>query len=95
LNGVWTAVSTLAGGVRGTNSNYTDAFGTNAGFNDPVGVAVDASGNLYVADYMNQRIRKVTADGGTRIDLQVVVRVCFLDHYGSCCFSVNEWAFMY
>ncbi len=58
-------VSTLAGGVSGTNGAYADAPGTNAGFNKPGGVAVDASGNLFVADTYNQRIRKMTAGGGT------------------------------
>ncbi|MEO7803440.1 MAG: hypothetical protein ABIS18_03130, partial [Actinomycetota bacterium] len=29
----------------------------------PYGVAVDFSGNLYIADYGNNRIRKVNADG--------------------------------
>jgi hypothetical protein len=60
-------VSTLAGGVSGTNGVYADGSGTNASFAGPVGVAVDASGNVYVADQNSNRIRKVTADGGTRI----------------------------
>ncbi len=61
------AVSTFAGGVRGTNGAYADASGTNAGFFNPRGVAIDASGNLFVGDVGNQRIRKVTANGGTPI----------------------------
>ncbi len=60
-------VSTLAGGVSGTNGAYADASGTLAGFNQPAGVAVDASGNVFVADSSNQLIRKVMAGGGTRI----------------------------
>jgi sugar lactone lactonase YvrE len=54
------AVSTLAG--DGTNG-YADATGANARFNSPVGVAVDAQGNVYVADEGNQRVRKITAGG--------------------------------
>ncbi len=62
------AVSTLAGGVNGATGAYADASGTNAGFKYPGGVVVDASGNVFVADSYNNRIRKVTAGGGTWID---------------------------
>jgi sugar lactone lactonase YvrE len=36
---------------------------TLASLNDPAGLAVDSSGNLYIADSGNNRIRKVTPDG--------------------------------
>jgi len=54
-------VTTLAGqaGVTGA----TNATGTNASFNYPAGVAVDALGNVYVADTSNNMIRKITAGG--------------------------------
>ena len=52
-------VSTLAGSGR---LGYKDATGTAARFEQPFGVAVDSSGNLYVADYYNYRIRKITPD---------------------------------
>ncbi len=54
-------VTTLAGqvGVTGT----TDATGTSAQFNNPQAVAVDASGNVYVADTSNQTVRKITSGG--------------------------------
>ena len=50
-------VTTLAGGAfRGS----ADGTGRAAEFNDPRGVAVDASGNVYVADTGNNEIRKIT-----------------------------------
>jgi hypothetical protein len=52
-------VTTLAG--SGANS-FADGSGSNAGFSYTMGVAVDASGNVFVA--VGGRIRKVTAGGG-------------------------------
>ena len=54
-------VSTLAG-LAGT-SGSTDGTGASARFDSPTGVAVDAGGNVYVADVNNYSIRKVTSAG--------------------------------
>jgi sugar lactone lactonase YvrE len=54
-------VSTLAGSPE--MAGFTDAAGTAARFNAPTGIAVDAGGNIYVADSGNQTIRKVSPSG--------------------------------
>ncbi|MDB5061898.1 MAG: hypothetical protein JWP67_1741 [Mucilaginibacter sp.] len=53
-------VSTFAGSG---NAGYSDGTGIAATFNTPSGVAFDVAGNLYVADYGNNLIRKITSDG--------------------------------
>lgn len=53
-------VSTFAGAAT---EGYVNATGTNARFKLPSGLAIDGSGNLYVADYGNHVIRKITPAG--------------------------------
>lgn len=53
-------VTTLAG--DGTNG-HRDGPGQTAQFNSPVGVAVDALGNVYVADTYNDCVRQINAGG--------------------------------
>ncbi len=54
-------VSTLAGqaGVKGA----ADGTGTGATFNMPYGIVADAGGNVYVADFGNDLIRRITPAG--------------------------------
>jgi mucin-19 len=47
----------------GSTSLFQDGTGTNARFNTPNGIAVDSAGNVYVGDYNNHRIRKITPAG--------------------------------
>src|ERR1700722_9305640 len=53
--------STIAG--QAGTPGYTNGTGAAALFNSPIGIALDQSGNLYVADSGNHVIRKVTAAG--------------------------------
>jgi sugar lactone lactonase YvrE len=55
-------VTTLAGTAGSPGS--TDGTGSAALFNNPIGVACDTSGNIYVADSTNSTIRKIVASTG-------------------------------
>lgn len=69
-----TGADTCAGGICANTASSlltyagaatagtTDDTGTLARFNTTFGVAVDAAGDVWVADYNNNRIRKVNAD---------------------------------
>ena len=53
-------VTTLAGSVTIGN---TDGIGVAASFGGPSGVAVDANCVLFVADYDNNQIRRISTSG--------------------------------
>jgi DNA-binding beta-propeller fold protein YncE len=59
-------VSTLAGSGR---QGFADGAGASAEFNWPYGVAVDGEGSFIIAEYGNDRVRKITPDG-TMISLR-------------------------
>jgi uncharacterized protein (TIGR03437 family) len=57
--------NTLVTIIGGFSFNFHGDGGpaVNAALNQPTGIAVDAAGNLWIADFLNYRIRKVTANG--------------------------------
>ena len=58
-------VSTLAGGGSsgGTAQGNADGTGSSATFTYPLGVAVDASGSVFVVTYSSNLIRKISSSG--------------------------------
>ena len=53
--------TTLSG--KAFDEGNMNGTGTSALFAQPVGLAVDGNGNLYVADSLNQEVRKITSAG--------------------------------
>jgi alpha-tubulin suppressor-like RCC1 family protein len=72
-------VATIAGGYGG----YADGTGTAASFSWPKGVAVDSAGDLFVADTVNNAIRKITPTVISGVTNWVVTTVAgFADQFG-------------
>jgi sugar lactone lactonase YvrE len=68
-------VTHFAGAGRPSGPKFADGTGTGAGFYGPHGIAVDHSGNVYVADSGNARIRKITPAGVVSTIFQAPWRV--------------------
>uniref|UniRef100_UPI00404A14A4 leucine-rich repeat protein n=3 Tax=Flavobacterium sp. TaxID=239 RepID=UPI00404A14A4 len=49
--------------LTGTTQGFSDGDALTAQFSQPYNMDFDADGNMYVADYINNRIRKVTTSG--------------------------------
>ena len=69
-------ITTVAG--NGTQGFSGDAgVATSAELNSPAGIALDAAGNIFVADYLNNRIREVTATPtgieGNKVEANILV----------------------
>jgi len=60
---IWSLGSSLTNFAGDTIAGYLDSLGTLARFNSPSNLCVDDSGNVYVSDFNNHRIRKINATG--------------------------------
>jgi hypothetical protein len=64
-------VSTIAGVPR--SSGYGDGAGASAKFNNPCGIAVTFSGDIYVSDGNNHCIRKIVGGGPSASEMQAIM----------------------
>ena len=55
---------TLIAGTSGATGNVDNSDPLQATFDHPQGIAVDSSGNIYIADTNNSTIRKIAVGGG-------------------------------
>ena len=60
---ITSGVVTTIAGYAGTPGSADNASGSSARFNNPFGIAVDASNNLYITDTWNQTIRVISSAG--------------------------------
>ena len=78
------AVTTLAGSTLPVRSAFLDGLGTAASFSAPRSSGIDATGQwLYVADYGNNRIRKVSTATGAVTTLVGTGAATSLDGVGT------------
>lgn len=54
---------TVLAGSAASVAGFEDGLGSDAKFNAPRGMAIDSTGNIYVADYSNHAIRRITPAG--------------------------------
>jgi sugar lactone lactonase YvrE len=82
-------VTTIAGaaGIAGSS----EGSGSNARFNGPIGIAVDRSGNLYVADSDNHTIRKIALGGSVTTLAGLAGNRGSADGTGSAASFSNPW----
>jgi sugar lactone lactonase YvrE len=82
-------VTTFAGKVE--LEGFGDGTGTNAQFNQPMGIAISAKGYIYVADTWNQEIRRMTPDGVVSTIAGAAECYCSVDGNGNDARFYSPW----
>lgn len=88
--------------VGATTSGYQNGSGATARFSTSIaGIAIDDSGTLYVADYLGNRIRKITAEGevslfaGSGVGASVDGTGAAAQFHGPCGIAIDGKGFVY
>ena len=64
---------TIAGSSTGASGDSGDSgIATSALLDSPFGVAVDAAGDVYVADWFNNQVREIAVTGGAQWGLSLI-----------------------
>lgn len=85
-------ITTLAGTVDGSEAGAADGKGTDARFRNPVGVAMDESGAVYVTDSYNHKIRKIVKSNTGEV---TVTTIAGTGNYGTTNGKGNKATFNY
>ena len=56
--------TSMSGAFNVSCGTYSDGSGTSATFGQPYGLSIDSSNNVYIADRINHRVRKLTYTTG-------------------------------
>ena len=78
-------------------SGYVDGTGTDVKFSSPTGIAVDALNNIYIADSINLRVRKLTTTGSYFDVFQAPLKIDHTNdvHYCTVLYSAVQYSISY
>ena len=85
-------VSTVAGGGGSTVAGYVNGVGAVAKFRNPIGISVDSTGNVWVADQINHMIRKINTAGRVHTCMHTHT---YIVHVACVCSCVSVYVCIY